>query len=337
MTPQQANISVQNISAESFSLNPSALISLFEIDVSDLGFQIGIISETEVQLQKNTIFRFHNNINITTNSLFWQGNEYTAAPIQATDFEINIKGNLPIPKLSMTVSDEGIPLMSMLKQRLLEFGNDIAGAKVTRIRTYARFLDVTNFVNNIPPQNFYPDPNAELPRDVYFIDRKSQENKNFIEYELSSLFDIEGIKLPGRIVSEDNCMFLYRGEGCLYEYVVRQDPIHQDGILPQFAPPIANRLNEKIADLINGVPFVDRGEYNLNGAYNKGDFVFIYNRGIKYYFVSSIDENGNIPPNEPSWIADECSKKMLGCNLRWNNIGSGTSPFGGWPSTNRFK
>ena len=337
MTPQEANISVKNVSAESFSLNPSALLNFFIIDVGNLGFDIGIISETELQLKKSTQFLFHNNINITTSSLFWQGNEYTAAPIQATDFEINIKGNPAVPKLSMTVSDEGIPLMSILKQRLLQFGNDIAGAKVTRIRTYARFLDVTNFVNNIPPQNFYPDPNAELPRDVYYIDRKSQENKNFIEYELSSLFDVEGIKLPGRIVSEDNCMFLYRGEGCLYEYAQRKDPVHQDGNLPQFAPPVANNLNEKISDLITGVPFTDKGEYNLNQIYNKGDFIFIYNRGIKYYFVSSQNNNTLIPPNEPVWIADECGKKLLGCTLRWQNINSGTMPFGGWPSTNRFK
>lgn len=337
MNSQQAQLSVKNVSAESFSLNPSALITLFEIDVSDLGFQMGIISETEVQLQSNTIFRFHNNTNLTTNSLFWQGNEFIAAPIQATDFEINIKGNTPTPKLSLSVSDEGIPLMTILKQRLLQFGNDIAGAKVTRIRTYARFLDVVNFVNNTPPQNFYPDPNGEFPRDVYYIDRKSQENKNFIEYELGSLFDVEGIKLPGRIVSEDNCMFLYRGEGCLYEYSQRQDPIHQNGLLPQFAPPVANNLNEKISDLVNGVSFSDKGQFNLNQIYNKGEFVFIYNRGIKYYFVSSINGNNSTPPNEPSWLADECSKKLLGCGLRWNNVGSGTLPFGGWPSTNRFK
>jgi lambda family phage minor tail protein L len=337
MTPQQANISIKNVVSESFSLNPSALITLFIIDMGDLGFDMGIISETELQLKKNTQFYFHNNINLTTNSIFWQGNEYIAAPIQATDFEMNIKGNSPVPKLSMTVSDEGIPLMSILKQRLLQFGSDIAGAKVTRIRTYARFLDAVNFVNNTPPQNFYPDPNAELPRDIYYIDRKSNENKNFIEYELASIFDMEGIKLPGRIVSEDNCMFLYRGEGCLYEYSARKDAIHQDGNLPQFAPPVANRLNEKISSLITGASFSDKGEYNLNQIYNRGEYVFIYNRGIKYYFVSSINNNGNIPPFEPEWIQDDCSKKMLGCVLRWQNVNSGTLPFGGFPSTNRFQ
>lgn len=337
MNTQQANTSILNLSSESSLLNPSSLITLFEIDVSDLGFQAGIISQTEIQLQTNTKFNFHNNINLTTNSIFWQGIEYVAAPIQATDFEMNIKGETPVPKLSMTVADEGIPLMSLLKERLLQFGSDIAGAKVTRIRTYARFLDTVNFVNNTPPLNFYPDPNSELPRDIYYIDRKSQENKNFIEYELSTLFDVESIKLPGRLVSEDSCQFLYRGEGCLYEYASRQDPIHQNGILPTFAPPVANRFDQKLSDLISGVPFVDKGQYNLGQIYNMGEFTFIYSRGIKYYFISTVNNNISIPPLEPQWIADECAKRVLSCSLRWQNINSGTLPGGFFPSTNRFR
>lgn len=337
MTPQEARLSIKNVAAETFSLNPSAMITLFEIDVSNLGFNMGIISNTEVQLQQNTLFRFHNNINLTTNTIFWQGKSYIAAPIQAIDFEMNVRGNAATPKLSMTVSDEGIPLISIFKQRLLQFGNDIAGAKVTRIRTYSRFLDVVNFVNNNPPQNFYPDPNAELPRDVYFIDRKSSENKNHLEYELAPLFETEGIKLPGRIVSQDRCQFFYRGQGCNYEYSTRIDPIHDNASLPPSAPPMANLLNEKFSDLITNTAFTDKGEYNLGQIYSKGDFCFIYNRGIKYYFISTIDGNGSIPPNQPAWLEDQCSKSVLGCVLRWQNIGSGTIPFGGFVSTNRFK
>ncbi|MEK6879152.1 MAG: hypothetical protein AABY22_06060, partial [Nanoarchaeota archaeon] len=117
----QAQISIKNVLSESLSLNPSALITLFEIDISDIGFQIGIISETEIQLEKNTIFRFHNNVNLTTKSIFWQNKEYTAAPIEAKDFEMNMRGNVPTPKISMTVSDEGIALMTIFKQRILEF------------------------------------------------------------------------------------------------------------------------------------------------------------------------------------------------------------------------
>lgn len=332
----EAQTSVKNVTSESFLLNPSSLITLFQVDVSDLGFNIGLISESAKQSQKNTVFRFHNNINLTRNSIFWRNEEYIAAPIQATDFEFNIKGNANIPKLTMTVSDEGIPLLSIFKQRLMEFG-DIVGAKVIRIRTYARFLDAVNFIDNIPPNNFYPDPNAELPRDIYYIDRKSVENKNFIQYELASLFELDGIQLPGRLVTANNCTFLYRGGGCLYENANRISSIHEDGDLPENAPPVATIFNEKISDLIGNTTFNDKGEYNYGGTYEQGDYVYIQVKGIKYYYVSKTNNNRIAPPDSSYWIADQCSKTLLGCRLRWNNISDSSLPFGGYPSCDKFK
>ena len=95
-TPQlntgQAQLYAKNISSELISLSPSALIVLFEINVGDLGLNAGIISQTEVNLQQNTKFRFHNNINLINSSIFWQGNEYIAAPIDANGFETILKG-----------------------------------------------------------------------------------------------------------------------------------------------------------------------------------------------------------------------------------------------------
>ena len=332
----QAQISAKNISSELISLNPSALITLFTIDIADLGLNAGTVSQTEAALGINTSFNFHNNVNITTNSLFWQGVEYSAAPITADGFEMNLKGAPTTPTLSISVSDDGIPQLSILKQRIRDLG-DIVGAKVTRIRTFARFLDASNFFNNVPPQNYFPDPTQELPRDIYYIDRLSNENKNFIQYELSPLFVVEGITLPGRIISENSCPWRYRGEGCLYEYSSRKTSVHNNGNLPQYAPPVATSLDEKFSNLITGVSFIDKGQYNLGQSYNKGEFCFIENRNIKYYFVSQVNNNNSSPPNTSGWLADECSKRILGCKNRYANIGSGILNFGGFPSVNRFQ
>lgn len=337
MLKSDANISIKNLNAELFSLNPSALITLFTIDITDLAFNQGIASQSDLLNNNNLIFRFHNTINVTSKSIFWQGQEYIAAPIQAVGFETSVKGTPPTPKLSLSVSDEGIAHLARLKDRIYQLG-DIVGGKLNRIRTFAKFLDSVNFLNGIPPQNFFPDPNSELPRDIYFIDRKSNENKNFLEYELSPLFELEGIKLPGRLVSQNNCSAQYRCEGCLYEYSNRKNnDIHGDGILPQNAPPIATSFNEPINTLITGVPFIDKGAYNINQVYNKGEFCFIQHRGVNYYFVSKIDNNATSPPDSSVWIADECSKKLLGCKLRWGNIGNGVLPFNAFPSVTRFK
>jgi lambda family phage minor tail protein L len=329
--------SIKNITSELFSLSPSQLVTMFVIDISDLGFNLGVINQTEITQEKDTKFYFHNTVNLTTKSIFWQGKEYIAAPINADGFEMNVKGSTPTPRLSMTVSDEGIPYLTRLKDRIYEMG-DIVGAKVTRIRTFARFLDENNFLGQVPPLNFFPDPNSELPRDVFFIDRKSNENKNIIEYELAPAFELDGIKLPGRLVSSNSCAFTYRGEGCLYEYSSRiNSDIHGDGTLPVFAPPVATVDDERVTSLITGVAFTDKGEYNIGQNYSKGEFCYIVHRGIKYYFISKINNNATQPPDSSVWVSDECSKKIRGCKLRWNNIADGSLPFGGFVSCTRFR
>ena len=332
----QAQVSSKSLVSELMNLNPSALISLFEIDISSLGFNAGTISQTEVSLGINTVFRFHSNVNLTTSSLFWNNNEYIVAPIEAVGFETNLKGSPVNPTLSITVSDQGIPQLTILKQRIRDLG-DIVGAKITRIRTFAKFIDATNFFNQIPPLNFNPDPTQELPRDIYYINRLANENKNFIQYELAPLFDVEGVTLPGRIISESSCPWFYRGEGCLYEYNNRKTVVHGNGSLPQYAPPVATSLDESFSNLVTGVPFIDKGQYNLGQTYAAGESVYIPNRGLKYYFMSKVNNNSTIPPNNSGWLADECSKRLQGCKLRWANQASGILPFGGFPSVNRFQ
>lgn len=335
MQKSDALTSVKNLTAESFSLSPSAIITLYEIDVADLGLDQDVITVGDVSNETNTIFRFHNSVSLTNSSIFWQGNEYIAAPIYARDFEFNLRGTTPTPKLSITVSDEYIPLLTIFKQRIYELNRDLTGAKVTRIRTFARFLDAANFPKGIPPQNFFPDRNAEFPRDVYFIDRKSAETKTYLEFELCPFYDVEGIKLPGRIINKYTCPFAYRGEGCCYEYARRKnDEIHQDAILPTLAAPVATNLDERFAVLLRGTVLVDKGEYQ-GAIYQKGECIFIEKNGIKYYFVSKVNNNDAAPPNDAYWYEDRCSKKLSGCKLRWQTPGNKILPFGGFPNLTR--
>ncbi len=305
MTPSQANTSIKKLNAEISSLTPSALISLYEIDISDIAFDEG------VALQNNqTIFRFHSVMKLINTNIFWQGNEYIAAPIRAEGFEINSKGTLPTPKLAMTVNDGGIALLAALKVQLKQL-DDLTGAKVTRIRTFAKCLDSNNFLNNDAPPGFSPDPNMEFPRDVYFIDRKSTENKNTIEFQLASILDVENILLPGRLVLANRCSWIYRGEGCLYA-----------------GNPVADPNDNKITDLLN-IPAVNpRGLWLRNVSYNYGDAVYVTKNNISYYFVSKVNGNTIQPPNDAYWISDICSKLFSGCRLRFSGL-LPTSAFAG--------
>ena len=98
----------------------------------------------------------------------------------------------------------GTPSMSavLLAANTFTAGNDLTGAKVTRIRTMARFLDAANFSGATNPFGT-PDSDAEFPREVYYIDRKSAENRTVVQFELAAVFDMAGIRAPKRQCTRD--------------------------------------------------------------------------------------------------------------------------------------
>lgn len=58
--------------------------------------------------------------------------------------------------------------------------------------------------NNITINNAYvnptANPNAISRKQIYIVDRKSTENRDFVEFELSAIWDLPGFKLPKRQV-----------------------------------------------------------------------------------------------------------------------------------------
>lgn len=349
MNKGESQIASKLISAETMNLSPTAIIELFEIDISDIVYQKGRFTENILNILESPIFRFHNTLKLSNNAIKFGDIEYYAAPIKIEGFEISGKGTLPVPKMSITVNSDGIPFLALLKEKILEIG-DLVGAKVTRIRTFLRFLDASNFIDINPPPNLEPNPNAYLVKDIFYIDRKSLETKNTIEYELASILDVEGIQLPFRLLIGDKCNFSYRGGGCMYEYEGnRVDNLHGKlGIskLPIEAAPIATENNEKISDVIK-VGIVVKGRYNPATKYNKGDAIFIERKnGIKYYYVAKVNDPPISPPHTSYWIADTCSRTITGCKLRWGSNGSakvgnsglklGELPYGGFPSVLKF-
>ncbi len=337
MDKNQSQISSKKLLIEALNLTPSTLITMFEIDLTDILFDTGIITQVQkdFNLTSGLIFRFHNNIKLMTTSIFWKGLEYIACPIQATEFELSTSGTLPVPKLQITTGPEGIDAIGLLRQRLAQLG-DLSGAKVTRIRTFLKFIDSINFPDGIFPQGFSPDSNAEFPRDIYFIDRKSQENKYGVQYDLASLIDIEGVKLPGRLCIQNTCSWSYRGEGCLYEFSSRKTPIHKLGTLPSSAPPVANINSELFSDILPNIALVDKGLYDINNSYSIGDYVFITKNNLNYYFVCVYANPPAGPPNSLYWIQDNCSKSNSACSIRWAKIGNGNLPTSSFPGINKL-
>lgn len=323
ITKEQAQTSLKKIHADASALNPTSLITLFEIDIESLATDLGIgLGDNE------KIFRFHNNTQLIKKGIWWQGNYYILAPIKASGFEISSRGTLPVPKLSISTNEEGISFLALFKSNLSKLG-DFVGAKVTRIRTFAKYLDKETFEGLIDAYDINdkdPDEYAEFPRDVYYIDRKSIENKYSIEFELASLLDVEGVQLPARLIFAKRCMWKYRGEGCCYEYATKKvDDTHGEATLPDSAPPIATELNELISDILGvGVPIKTPEAYDRLklSTYIIGSSVYITKDGINYYFVCKVNNPSKAPPDSNYWIADKCSKCLIGCRLRYGTNGA---------------
>jgi lambda family phage minor tail protein L len=331
MIKTEAQTAIKKLSVSLNDLSPTALITLFEIDLEQIALGRG------VSLPENQkVFRFHNHVKLLDTSIFWRGNEYVAAPIMANGFEMTSKGTLPTPKLGIIATEEGSQYLALLKQKMVEF-DDLIGAKVTRIRTFVEDLDAVNFIGT---DKTYPNANqnAELPRDIYYVERKANESKSAVELELASVIDIEGIKLPGRVVYANRCVATYRCEGCIYEYSDRYNElIHGEGAtLPSSAPPIANDKDELITDILGNSSISSPEEYDSTHYYVIGSCVYIKKDNIPYYFVAKIDDPPSGPPNLSYWIADQCSKSVKGCRLRWKNIGNRYLPFVGFPSANKL-
>ena len=180
------------------SVAPSAVIELFQLELN--AAQHGV----------NETYYFHAGVNATNSGdIIWNSQAYLAFPIEATEFEYTGTGSLPRPKLRIS------NIYGTITGIILTLPNGLEGAKVTRIRTLARYIDGANFPGGTNPLGT-PDPTAEFPREIYYIDRKASENRDLIEFELAAAFDLVGVRTPKRQCVSNVCQWIYRGAECGY-------------------------------------------------------------------------------------------------------------------------
>ena len=165
------------IKERSQQFDPGTLVTLFELDLTALG---------------GTVERFTSSID-AGGAIVFDGNTYTAIPIEADGFEWTGRGPLPKPTLR-------IANVNKVAHALVIGFDDLVGASLKRIRTFQEFLD----------NGSDPDPTAIFPVDLYVVERKRAHNKVFIEWELSAAMDQQGRMLPGRQVLREACTHRYR-------------------------------------------------------------------------------------------------------------------------------
>lgn len=196
-TIPDASVTWQAISSvyeELAVITPNTIIELFQLQlVQDLH-------------DSSDIFYFHAGTNASvTGNIVWSGHSYVRFPVEAAGFEYSNSGTLPRPTLTVANLGGEISALLLLANSFTP-GNDLGGAVVTRIRTLKKYLDGEPAA----------DPNAKFPDEVWYVDRKSVENRDTVQWELASKFDLSRMTIPKRQIIANVCQWQYRSPECGY-------------------------------------------------------------------------------------------------------------------------
>lgn len=187
----------QDISWDAYQLSPGTIIELFVVDLTQIQDTNG---------NPGSIYYFHSGKNQLNSDVWWQGQVYSAFPVEAEGFDLSTTGKLPKPKMKIANIDGSIGALN-------RSFSDMVGAKVTRKRTLVKYLDAVNFPGGI---NDLADPSQSFPDEIYYVNRKENENRVFAEYELASPMDVENVRLPRRQIIANMCPWVYKGAECGY-------------------------------------------------------------------------------------------------------------------------
>ena len=310
MAEEGKNIVAKNL----LDLQPSAVLEFFQLTLIDPKTQ----TEQQVFFHGGSLFG---------GSVTWQGNKYSAVPIECEGFEVLGDRTLPRPKIR--VSNNNF-LITALLQRF----NDFVNGKVTRKKAFVKNLDDVNFDGGNPWSE--ANAGAEISSQTWIIGRKTQESKLFVEFELNSPLDLESFNVNDRSIVAKYCFWKYRGQGCRYEGL----PIETEG-----AKAFKDKDGNAVTPTFTTSPDSDQtfffqspeAEWQIDKNYQKGDIIYVTGEPIPSILSSSTDGNaptqpsktvyvsvsgnnsGNHPNEGPSfWQKDVCAKNLSACRKRFN-------------------
>jgi lambda family phage minor tail protein L len=225
-------------------LEPGAKVVLYALDVTSLG---------------GDLLRFHGYRQQT--SIFWQGNEYIAWPIEDEGFELQGINQQPTPTLRVGntgIDGDGNAVPGFISALCLLF-DDLVGSKLTRHITLGQYLDAVNFAGGNPSA----DPSQEFPPDIWYIEQKTAETKETVEFQLASALDFNGVQLPNRQIINNACSWIriggYRGPYCGYTGTNKFDVNN-------------NPVTDPSLDVCNGTSVACKLRFGANNIINFGSF-----------------------------------------------------------------
>jgi len=306
-------------------------------------------------------FRFHSGTNNLSKDIVWNNQTYYASAIEVEGFESNMLGRLPRPKVTVSNAD-------FIISNILRDYSDFRDGKFVRVKLFLKHLDNINFDDGVNPFG-QADPLMYISKEKYIVSQKIIENKELIQFELITPFDLQSLEIATRAIYGRYCYWQYRGCGCGYQ----GDLICQENDSDFVVAPNTSR----------GQNIRDAGGFFTNSTYEDTIKKFLWQEDKDYLagdiiYVNNIDFNGfkdpaytffvcqqnhksskiNLPTKSPEiWARDGCGKTIESCKKRFfsenktfvyfapitryyarndSDVTNSTLPFGGFPGTDRF-
>ena len=183
-------------------LSSDAAIDLYTIDVGTTTTEYewgGPINMVPASQTGGSVVTYANVISENSSSSLLSYNPFH---LSVSGFEISGSNKLPQPKVTFSnMAGDFTDLSSDY--------DDLVGFRLYRVRTYAKFLHSIDGVNQATYNSA-----AHFQPDIWYFNRKMEENNQFCVYELASIFDVEGIRFPKRRMYSNYCPFVYKGPDC---------------------------------------------------------------------------------------------------------------------------
>ena len=198
------------INSDYQKLEPGDTVRLFSVDGTAFGvgevmrFHSHSIPHSEAEI----LAAGGDESKLAAKSIWWQGQEYKAWPCEIEGIEKSTGGESAQPVFRVANLDGSVTALCLAYDDMLQ-------AKVTIHDTLAQYLDARNF----PGGNPTADATQEKLQ-VWYIDAKTSETNEVVEFALSSAMDLQGLMIPTRQL-HSLCTWCIRnkyrtGDGCDY-------------------------------------------------------------------------------------------------------------------------
>lgn len=167
-------------------LKHDAVIELYKIDLAPAGYP--------------NVFYFTPVFDNNPLGIAWNGQYYIPTDMIGSGWEYNGQGVLPTPTIKI------VNIFGTISALCKQF-DDLLGAEVTRYRVFKADLGLSR---NEP----ITDP------DIWYVERKVSEDSLQVNFELASILDLRGVRLPSRPMVANSCSWLsiggFKGKYCQY-------------------------------------------------------------------------------------------------------------------------